>query len=469
MNNAHTSIPSIFVADDEPDLRELISEVLRSEGYQVTEYNPHNPDPETLTRSYDVALVDIVMPHKDGFALRNEMLRYSSGAQFIIMTAFPDPEKHEKAVEAGAFTFLIKPFGADHIRYAVRGALRKKTMLASSCVPKEVCAAHLGLVGDSHHLKSVRQRIRELAPLEIPVLIQGESGTGKEIVARGIHNHSARAAKPFIAINCGSLNPSLIESELFGHAQGSFTGAHKTKHGLFEAAEGGTLFLDEIGELPLELQSKFLRILDTGEYMRIGETVQRKGDTRIISATNREIERMVADGRFRKDLYYRLKGGMVSMLPLRDRKEDIRPIINFYLDEKTVIRPEAMEALERYDWPGNVRELCMTLKNLKSVCNGNAVTEDMVEQILGTRRSEGAQETLESYQRMKSWVLQDFDTKYFKRLLSATEGNLSRAAYLAEIDRKNLREKMKKLGLYEKFTIDRQGGRFTGSGLRVKT
>ena len=232
-----------------------------------------------------------------------------------------------------------------------------------------------GIIGNSPDMIHVKQRIGQFAELQIPVLIRGESGTGKELVARAIHQRSHRSSGPFIAVNCGGLPPTLIESELFGHARGAFTGAVQTKNGLIDAAEGGTLFLDEIGELPASSQSLFLRLLDSGEYYRIGESISRRADVRIVSATNRDLEAMSSKEIFRSDLYYRLKGAQIYLSPLRTRKSDIPELTGYFLRGKFTITSGAMEMLQSMEWPGNIRELNMTLASLTGICSDKEITE----------------------------------------------------------------------------------------------
>jgi len=301
------------------------------------------------------------------------------------------------------------------------------------------------LVGNSTHIQTIRKQCRVFAGLEIPVLITGESGTGKEIVANNIHYFSKRKDKPFIAINCASLSPLLIESELFGHAQGAFTGAVKTKYGIFEVVDGGTLFLDEIGELALSLQCKLLRILDNGEYTRVGDLETRKTDVRILSATNQNMEDMVQKQKFRCDLYYRLKGGRIFLEPLRRRREDIIPLLDIFLGDNYKIEPDAMKLIHLYEWPGNIRELIMFCASIKSECNNGVITRDSVIQTIGVRKK--IRQFIGPYQESKNRVLQHFDHLYFSKLLKSTDGNYTRAAQYAKMDRKNLREKIKKAGL----------------------
>lgn len=321
-------------------------------------------------------------------------------------------------------------------------------------ISNNVCR-NLGFIGGSRHLKEVRQRILQLGPSNLPVLITGESGTGKEIAARAIYSVSQRNRCPFIAVNCASLAPSLIESELFGYRQGSFTGASKTKIGLFEAARDGTLFLDEIGELPMELQSKFLRVIDAGEYLRIGETSPRVANVRIISATNRNLEEMSHHGTFRQDLLFRLRGCTITLLPLRERKEDISDLIAHFLTDDVEITPNAKKELLNYDWPGNVRELAMVITTLKTLCDASGtITVAMIRHNLNINESQQITNGFEPYSKAKSIVLREFELEYFTNLLRATNGNISRAAAWARMNRKHLRDKLKVLGLYDKKNND---------------
>jgi len=439
--------PHILVADDEPAIREIVADVLTSDGYAVTHYDPVSSSPEILQRRYDVVITDVIMPMLDGFALRAEVAGRFPLTQFIMMTGHPDNDNVMRATDDGVYTFLIKPVGVEHIRCAVLGALRRREKLGAT----SECDAHAvheiaGLTGNSPHLQHVRKQIKDLGAMRVPVLITGESGTGKEIVAHGIHRAGPRAAKTFVAVNCAALSPSLIESELFGHVQGAFTGAAKTKHGFFEVAHGGTLFLDEVGELPLDLQSKLLRVLDNGEFVRVGETSPRKTDVRIVSATNRDLEAMIKGGRFRGDLYYRLKGGSIILDPLRNRTEDIVPLVHLFLGDGYTITPQALKLMTMHQWPGNTRELRMACATAKVRCIGKLITPGLVEHVLGMKHTPQAE--IQPYRECKDRIVQNFEREYFTELLQATAGNLTRAAERSGMDRKNLREKMKQVGLY---------------------
>jgi len=306
-----------------------------------------------------------------------------------------------------------------------------------------------GLIGNSRHIHDITRQIYELAPIDLPVLITGESGTGKDLVAKSIHQNSPRKDKPFIAINCGGLTASLIESELFGHIQGAFTGAVRTKHGLFGAAEGGTLFLDEIGELPVELQSKFLRVLDTGEYYQVGNNVSRKANVRIVSATNQDLAEMINKKQFRQDLYYRLSGGLIKLLPLRERSEDVPALVAHFCEANSSFSTGALNVMKQFEWPGNIRELAMVIKTLQGICPNEMITEENVERVLSVHYGQEMSNNILSFRDSKALILQDFESTYFTNLLKLSKDNLTKAAAIAGMDRKNLRDKLKQLNLYK--------------------
>lgn len=445
--------PRILVADDDETIRLMVADSLRAIGMDVTEHDPAQPVEGVFEASYDLAVLDMVMPPTDGFSVRTEVLRQSPGAQFIMMTGMPDREKLERAIDLGVFMFLTKPMSPEQMQFAALGALRVQGMLRASA---DHHASHAmvqtGLVGKSKLVSTLRRRILDLAPLEIPILITGESGAGKEVAARCIHRFSQRSAKVFTAINCAGLSSTLIESELFGHVQGAFTGATKTRAGFFEASDHGTVFLDEIGDMPLELQSRLLRVLDKSEYNRVGETATRKVDVRVISATNANLEQMVAQGRFRADLYYRLRGSMVYMPPLRERKEDIPELVHHLLGElRLAVAPDAMSLLQSLDWPGNVRELAMVVATVKGLCQNHIITREMIESVTGVSAGAASASStgvpIIAYREFKKQLIDTREREYFDNLVKAADGNMARAARMADMDRKNLYEKLKQLGI----------------------
>lgn len=457
MNNQKPKTPNskhqtqkVLVADDDQSIVETLFDILSRDGYHISVYDPQKPDDSLLEQSYAIAIFDLMMPNTDGFSLREKLIEYSPDTQFIFITGYPDRNKLEKAMDLGVYTFLTKPFTADHIRYAVLGALRIKKLIRKF-QEKDVLLSteSLGLIGRSREMERVRKKILEAAPLDLPVLVTGDSGTGKEVVSRCIHQFSKRSDKQFTVVNCAGLSATLIESELFGHAQGAFTGATKIKHGFFEVSDGGTVFLDEIGELPLELQGKLLRVLDCGELNRVGETETRKVDVRIISATNRNIQEMVKEKVFREDLYYRLCGSQIHLPPLQERKKDILNILHYFIgDKNTAITPEAQEMLQDYSWPGNVRELRMVTNTLKGISHNGLITKDIVSDILDAQNQFREDVTqLFTYKQFKQKVLKQSEKRYFENLLELTKYNISKASRIADIDRKNLYEKLKQLNI----------------------
>jgi DNA-binding NtrC family response regulator len=458
LNQPRNQNVHILVADDDKAMRETLCDVLAGEKYSVTPCDTVNGDPLVLQIPYDVVILDIFAPNLDGFKLREEIRKYSPDAQFIIITGRPDRKLFAKAIDLGAYTFLTKPFDAEQIKYSVMGALRMRELLRRNReVEVDLGTLGKGLIGSSKHMAEVRRKISEIAPLEIPVVITGESGTGKEVVARCIHEFSTRAKGRFTTVNCAGLPQGLIESELFGHVQGAFTGAVKTKHGYFEVTDGGTLFLDEIGDLPLELQSRLLHVLDRGEFNRVGDTEPRHADVRIVCATNCDLGAMMKKGVFRKDLYYRLQGAQISLLPLRERKNDIPPLVRHFLsDDLFAVVPDAMQAFRDHDWPGNIRQLKMTVSNLKGICTNKIITLENVAGILGAcvSKNEGA-ELLVPYKQFKNSMLSAVEKEYFKSLVDASSGNIAKAARMAGIARKNFYDKLKRLGLTIKKDAER--------------
>jgi DNA-binding NtrC family response regulator len=444
---------SVIIVDDNIDIRETNAELLRGEGFGVFTYDPACPDPAVMAKTYDVAVIDMIMPNTDGFAIREEILKHSPFAQFIIITAYPKREMLDRAMDLGVFAFLTKPFSAEQIRYAVMGALRMQALLRRNQEHEIFEASEsMGLIGRSKIMTDVRRKICELAPLDVPVLVTGESGTGKEVVARCIHAYSRRSKERFTAINCAGLSPSLIESELFGHAQGAFTGATQTRHGYFEVSDGGTLFLDEIGDLPLDLQSRLLRTLDTGEYNRVGDTESRKTNVRIVCATNKDIAAMVKGGTFRKDLFYRIYGGNIQLAPLRERKEDIPVLAHYFLPkEEYTIAPDALDAIVSYDWPGNVRQLKMAMQHLSGVAAGKIITRENVANVLGKTDDNGNDgensRTSQTYREFKNRVIFIAEKEYFQSLIDTAKGNIAQAARNAGMDRKNIYEKLKQMDI----------------------
>ena len=359
----------ILIVDDERGMRDLLSIMLRNDGYRVDQAESSARARELLSRgSYDLVISDIAMPDGSGVDLLRIAKETQPDTIVILITAYASTESAIEALKLGAYDYIIKPFDVEEMRIVLKNALERRQLERENTLLKRELKENSRfdeLVGSSAAMKDVREMIDRIASTNSTVLISGDSGTGKELAARAIHRRSPRRAKQFVSINCGALPDELLESELFGHVKGSFTGAVATKKGLFEVADGGTIFLDEIGDTSPAMQIKLLRVLQEREIRRVGGTEQLEVDVRVIAATNQDLEAMVREKRFREDLYYRINVIALQMPPLRGKREDIPVLANHFLTKysKTMgkkireITPEAMQKLLEYDWPGNVREL----------------------------------------------------------------------------------------------------------------
>ena len=359
----------ILIVDDERGMRDLLSIMLRNDGYRVDQAASSARARELLSRgSYDLVISDIAMPDGSGVDLLRIAKETQPDTIVILITAYASTESAIEALKLGAYDYIIKPFDVEEMRIVLKNALERRQLERENTLLKRELKENSRfdeLVGSSAAMKDVREMIDRIASTNSTVLISGDSGTGKELAARAIHRRSPRRAKQFVSINCGALPDELLESELFGHVKGSFTGAVATKKGLFEVADGGTIFLDEIGDTSPAMQIKLLRVLQEREIRRVGGTEQLEVDVRVIAATNQDLEAMVREKRFREDLYYRINVIALQMPPLRGKREDIPVLANHFLTKysKTMgkkireITPEAMQKLLEYDWPGNVREL----------------------------------------------------------------------------------------------------------------
>jgi len=359
----------IHVIDDEPVIRDILEQLLRGEGYDVElSESGEAALPKFSDTAYDLVFLDLLMPGRGGLEVLPDIRRIQPGAIVIIITAYASVESAIAAMKIGAYDYVQKPFKHEDLLLTIERALGHKSLLDENIRLKEDLRRKYGfanILGRSQAMDRVFDLIKAAAPTRSTILVQGESGTGKELVARAIHTHSPRAAAPFVVVNSGALPPDLLESHLFGHVKGAFTGAVSEKQGLFEAAEKGTIFFDEISTIGLETQAKLLRVMQDKEFMRLGGTKTIRVDTRIIAATNVELEDMINRGTFRKDLYYRLNVIKITLPPLRDRREDIPLLVKHFIDVfakengKAIdgVSSEVLQVLDRHSWPGNVREL----------------------------------------------------------------------------------------------------------------
>src|SRR3954468_18300831 len=377
MSDSEIKKSDILVVDDEREHAQVMCEALSRLGHKCdVTYNRAEAEGKLSKRDYDVVVTDLVMDgRRDGLDVMRTALKKPPPPPVVLVTAHADIPTCKQALHEGAYDFIEKPLDLDYFRAQVnraaeKSALQKENQVLQAQVMDS--ASFEGIVGKSAAMQKVITTARQVAGSDIPVLIMGESGTGKELIARAIHNNSRRRKERLVALNCAGLSESILEDELFGHVRGAFTGAQGEREGRFEHADGGTLFMDEIGDMPQAMQAKLLRVLENGEVVRVGSNDPVPVDVRLISATNRELDEMVADNRFRQDLYFRIKGVTIHIPPLRERREDI-PLLVYYFMQNASERydkpiegmtPEAQQALMAYAWPGNVRQLKNAIENM---------------------------------------------------------------------------------------------------------
>lgn len=438
----------ILVVDDAAPTREILERNLRAHGYEVLTADSVAAAMDLIEKAQmpiDLVITDYRMPEVDGLALVRRLRAMRSPPGIIMITGYATVEGAVAAMREGVEDYLPKPFSDEELRQAVESALEK--VRARRGTPDAEAEAPHGIIGRSPAMQRVYRLMERAAATDVPVLIQGESGTGKELVARGIHYASRRAAGPFIAVNCAAIPDTLIESELFGHTKGAFTGAAAARPGLFAAADGGTLFMDEVAELSPTAQAKLLRVIQERQVQAVGADKTRDVDVRIIAATNKDLAAMAADGRFRQDLYFRLNVLPIELPPLRERGEDVVLLIRHFLttaaEEHGVpvpeIMPGALAELSRYSWPGNVRELQNVIQRLVILSEGRIDTADLPEMMNRPSAPSAAPNVLRP--------LREVELEHIRAVLDAVGGNKTRAAQILGIDRKSIRERLKAAGL----------------------
>jgi two-component system response regulator PilR (NtrC family) len=390
----------IHVIDDEPIIHEVLSQLLTSEGYEVELSSSGEEALEKhSSQAYDLILLDLLMPGLDGIEVLKAIKKIDPQAVIIIITAYGSVESAITAMKMGAYDYIQKPFKHDELLLTIKRALEHKSLQEENIRLKDELTRKFGfdnLIGRSKPMLKIFELIKATAPTRSTILIQGESGTGKELVARAIHQNSDRRNFPFIVVNSGSLPPDLLESHLFGHVKGAFTGAVSQKKGLFEAADRGSIFFDEISTLNLETQAKLLRVMQDKEFMKLGGTKTIRVDTRIIAATNTDLEELIARKNFRHDLFYRLNVIKIELPPLRERKEDlpllVKHFVDFYSRENNKkiegVTEDVMEILEGHDWPGNVRELENLIERAIVLTKSNTITRSNLPPLLLRNRPE---------------------------------------------------------------------------------
>lgn len=448
----------ILIVDDEENMRHMLSELLKGEGYSIdSASNGQEALAKLEVREFDLVLCDVRMPEVDGISFLKEVISKKLEPAIIMMSAYSTVDLAVEAMRFGAVDYISKPFNADEILLKLRRLDEQERLKREYIQLKKELQSEPrfgNLIGQSEEIRDVFRTVEKVAGYKTTVLISGESGTGKELLARAIHHNSPRANKPFIAINCGAIPENLLESELFGYRKGSFTDAIRTKKGLFEEAHEGTLFLDEIGELPLLLQVKLLRALQEEEIRRIGDNQAIKVDVRVVAATVHDLSQKVQDGSFRSDLYYRLNVLTLRVPPLRDRKIDIPLFINHFLhkfNQKLAtsiekISPEAYQILLRYQWPGNVRELENILERAIILSSDNTISEEgLPQEIREVCKTRAGPQSPEDLSLKKAG--RDLEVDLIKKALKATDGNHTRAARLLEISHRALLYKLKAYNL----------------------
>jgi len=447
----------ILVVDDEPGLRQTLSRILGAEGHHIVAAGDGEEALARLENSpVDLILCDLRMPKMDGLTFIERQMGRAQGALVIAMSAYGDSDTAIAAMQKGAYDYVQKPFRAEEVILAVRKAAEREKLRAKvEQLEGELSTIRGGdaIVGHTASLRTALDVARKVARHPSTVLITGESGTGKELVARLIHRASPRAAEPFVAVNCGAIPEALLESELFGHARGSFTGATSDKPGLFEEADGGTLFLDEIGELPAALQVKLLRALQEGEVRRVGANTSTKVDVRVVAATNRDLAADVAAGRFRGDLYYRVNVVTIKLPSLRERSQDIPELALHFLQLYNArlrlkvkgIAPAAMRRLMDHDWPGNVRELENVIERALVLTTGSMIEAEHLADLVRSQTTAPAADGDLSIKRQTEAL----ERNLIRRALEQTRGNRTRAAQLLELSHRALLYKIRDYQLGE--------------------
>lgn len=451
-----TSKGNILVIEDEQSMREVLKILLEEESYDVTTAPDGIKGIEQVRNNlYDLVITDIKMPGADGFEVLRQVKVISPDTLVIMVTAFGTTESAIEAMKIGAYDYVLKPFKIDEIRLIVRKAFEKKRLREELTLLREKFQTSYRLeniIGKSSKMQELFKLIPKVANSNSTVLITGESGTGKELVAAALHNLSPRKNKSFVTINCATFPEGLLESEMFGHVRGAFTGAYQNKAGLFEVANGGTFFLDEIGEMPPSLQSKLLRVLENGTFRRVGGTSDITVDVRVVSATNKNILEAVASGEFREDLYYRLNVVPVVLPPLRDRKEDIPLLVEHFLVKysKSAVRisPEALSLLINYRWKGNVRELENIIERLVLLCDRDILMpEDVPDEISRQRDDTACLPALDEGNIDLQKILEKIEKEYLCMALEMTHGMKTEAAAKLGLTFRSFRHRLHKYGI----------------------
>ncbi len=446
----------VLIVDDEPEHAEVMAEALRKPGHVCTIVHGLTQAADELKHgNFDVIVTDLVMENETaGLEVLKLARQHQSEAETLMVTAHGDVPTAKAALHGGAYDFIEKPLDLEVFRNLVNNAAETVLLRHQNTSLRgqlDDAFGFEGIIGESPAIRRIITAIKQVAPSNIPILITGESGTGKELVAAAIHQHSRRAPKRYVTFNAAGQSETLIEDQLFGHVRGAFTGAERDREGVFEYANGGTLFLDEIGDMPASMQAKLLRVLETGEIVRLGANDSRKTDVRLVSATNQELKNRISSGVFREDLYFRIKGEEIHIPPLRERREDIPRLVNHFvgrfaaeLDRRMppITKPAVMR-LVAYDWPGNVRELLNVIQRLVVVCDDEGIDVRHIPEEIRVDDNDDAG----GIGSLAGVGLDKLEKEAIRQTLAMTGGNREQAATLLGIGERTLYRKLKEYGL----------------------
>ena len=448
---------SILIVDDEPAILDALSGILQDEGYEITVARGGQDALKAVKNDPpDLMLLDIWMPDMDGIETLRRALEAAPRLVVVMMSGHGSIESAVKAIKFGAYDYIEKPLSLEKVTLLIRHALRERKLELENLSLKEQAARRVRMVGESSVMVELRRQIEVAGPAPSRVLISGENGTGKELVARAIHLQSPRADRPFIEVNCAAIPETLIESELFGHEKGSFTGAAGMRRGQFELADGGTLFLDEVGDMSLATQAKVLRVLQEQRFQRLGGSKPIKVDVRVIAASNKNLVEEIRKGTFREDLYFRLAVLQLDVPPLRERREDIPALVRHFIQANVEeqglrprdIMPEALDVLARHDWPGNVRELRNLIERVMIMARGTVIQESDVEPLVAQGGAFHPPQVPSAfdYQSLRD-ARAAFEREYIGRKLREHGWNVSKTADDLKVERSHLHRKIKTLGI----------------------